>query len=273
MEPFRNQVRKASDFISEHLRTVPEVGLILGTGLGRVVEEISEPVTIPYADIPYFPISTVESHRGLLLGGRWMEKGVLAMQGRFHLYEGYTPRQISFPVRVMKELGVRALILSNAAGGLNPCFQPGDLMLITDHINLTGHNPLVGPHVEEWGLRFPDMTQPYSRRLGAIALRSSLQEGLLLQRGVYVGVLGPSLETAAETRFLRGIGADAVGMSVIMEVITAVQAAMEVLGISVVTNVNLPDHYQPATIEDVIATAEKAGPQLARLLARVLPQV
>jgi len=273
MSSIRDQIGEAAAIIGRHLKATPEIGMILGTGLGSVAEEIEEPATVPYSAIPHFPVSTVQSHQGQLLGGKWAGKPILAMQGRFHLYEGYTPQQIAFPVRVMKALGVRTLLISNAAGGLNPYFQPGDLMLITDHINLTGQNPLVGPHVEEWGLRFPDMTQPYSRRLEKIALESSLGEGLFLQRGVYVGVLGPSLETAAETRFLRSIGGDAVGMSVIMEVITAAQASMEVLGISVITNVNLPDHYQPATIEDVIATAERAGPRLARLLAGVLARL
>ncbi len=273
MSSIRDQIGEAAAIIGRHLKATPEIGMILGTGLGSVAEEIEEPATVPYSAIPHFPVSTVQGHQGQILGGKWTGKSILAMQGRFHLYEGYTPQQIAFPVRVMKALGVRTLLISNAAGGLNPYFQPGDLMLITDHINLTGQNPLVGPHVEEWGLRFPDMTQPYSRRLGKIALESSLKEGLLLQRGVYAGVLGPSLETAAETRFLRLIGADAVGMSVILEVITAAQAAMEVLGISVITNVNLPDHYRPATIEDVIATAERAGPRLARLLAGVLARL
>jgi purine-nucleoside phosphorylase len=205
--------------------------------------------------------------------GTWSGKNIMAMQGRFHLYEGYSPLQISFPIRVMRELGVRLLMISNAAGGLNPQFQSGDLMLITDHINLTGHNPLVGPNVEEWGPRFPEMVEPYSKRLRQVAFDTALSEQIPLQRGVFVGVLGPNLETAAETRFLRVIGADAVGMSMVTEVITAVHAGMEVLAISAVTNVNLPDCYQGASVEEIVATAEKAGPRLMHLFGKVLEKV
>jgi len=198
---------------------------------------------------------------------------VIAMQGRFHLYEGCTAQQIAFPIRVMKALGVRTLIISAAAGGLNPQFEAGDLMLITDHINLTGHNPLRGPNLDEWGPRFPDMVEPYSRKLQDLAVSTALSERVPLPRGVYVGVLGPSLETAAETRFLRAIGADAVGMSVVMEVITAVHCGMDILGIAVITNVNLPDCYQPAVLEDIVATAERAGPKLIHLVTKVLEKL
>jgi len=192
------------------------------------------------------------------------------MQGRIHLYEGYTPKQVSFPLRIMAALGIHTLILSNAAGGLNPQFRGGDLMLITDHINLTGRNPLLGPNVDEWGPRFPDMAEPYSRRLQELAVRTALAEKIQLHRGVYAGVLGPSLETAAETRFLRMIGADAVGMSIVMESITAVHAGLDVLGISVITNVNLPDHYKPVPLDEIISTAEEAGPKLMFLLGKLL---
>ena len=270
MEALRHWVMEAAAHIRPHLEAQPEVGLILGTGLGGVVEAMEETASFPYREIPHSPVSTVISHRGRLVFGRWTGKSVIAMQGRFHLYEGYTPQQIAFPIRVMKELGVRTLILANAAGGLNPLFQPGDLMLITDHINLTGHNPLVGHNVDAWGPRFPEMTEPYSRRLQETAVETALTGKVPLHRGVFAGVLGPSLETAAETRFLRAIGADAVGMSTVMEVITAVHAGLEVLAISVVTNVNLPDCYLPAPVEEIIATAERAGPQLMHLLAGVL---
>jgi len=273
MELFYQQVEEATTFMRARLEKPPEIGLILGTGLGGVADEMGKTAAFPYEEIPHFPTSTVESHQGRLIYGTWSDKPVLAMQGRFHLYEGYTPKQISFPIRVMAALGVRTLILSSAAGGLNPQFRGGDLMLIRDHINLTGHNPLIGPNMDAWGPRFPDMTQPYNRKLQEMAIPTAISERLLLHQGVYVGVLGPNLETAAETRFLRAIGADAVGMSMIMEVLTAVHAGLDVLGISVITNVNLPDNYQPTRLEQVIATAEQASPRLVQLLGRVIEQL
>ncbi|MEN6440264.1 MAG: purine-nucleoside phosphorylase [Syntrophobacter sp.] len=273
MENTRDKVLEAASFIAPHLDSVPEVGLILGTGLGGIVDAMQKPVPLAYSAIPNYPVSTVESHAGNLVFGRWAGRPVIVMQGRFHLYEGYSPIEVSFPIRVLRALGVKVLVLSNAAGGLNPNFQAGDLMLVTDHINLTGRNPLVGPNVDEWGLRFPDMTEPYSRRLIRLAEEKALSGSIALRRGVYAGVLGPSLETAAETRFLKMIGADAVGMSMVMEVITAVHAGMEVLGVSVITNVNLPDCYKPATIEDVIATANSAGERLSVLLERVIGHI
>ncbi len=273
MEAFRRQVDEATAFIRSRPAPHPEIGLILGTGLGGVAEAMDVVALIPYEEIPHFPVSTAPSHESRLLCGRWSRKPVISMQGRFHLYEGYTPQQISFPIRVMKALGVRTLIISAAAGGLHPQFQAGELMLITDHINLTGLNPLRGPNIDEWGPRFPDMAEPYRRHLQDLALETALDEKLPLHRGVYVGVLGPSLETAAETRFLRAMGADAVGMSVIMEVITAVHAGMEVMGVAVITNVNLPDCYQPAVLEDIVATAAQAGPRLMRLVTRILERM
>jgi purine-nucleoside phosphorylase len=273
MRKFYEEAGEAARFIADRVKVRPQIAVILGTGLGGLAEAMEVSCALPYEQIPHYPVSTVASHEGRLLCGMWAGKSILAMQGRFHLYEGYAAREISFPLRVLAGLGVKRLIISNAAGGLNPHFQPADLMLITDHINLTGRNPLIGPNVDEWGVRFPDMTEPYSRRLQALALDAALEEKLTLQRGVYVGVSGPSMETAAETRFLRIIGADAVGMSTVMEVITAVHAGLEVLGLSVITNVNLPDHYQPAPLEQVIAHAERAGPKLIRLLARVLPRL
>jgi len=228
---------------------------------------------IAYKDIPHYPVSTVQSHAGRLISGRMAGKPVLAMQGRIHLYEGYKPLQISFPLRVMAGLGIRTLIISNAAGGLNPHFKAGELMLITDHINLTGQNPLVGPNVDDWGVRFPDMAEPYDRKLQQFALETAIAEKIPLHRGVYVGVLGPSLETAAETRFLRAIGADAVGMSTIMEVITAVHMGIKVLGISAITNVNLPDAYQPASIEQIVANAGLAGLKLMQLVSKIVAKL
>lgn len=270
MEQFRRNVAEAADYIRSHIDLTPRIGLVLGTGLGGAAERIEPSASIPYQDIPHYPVSTVEGHEGRLVFGRWMGQPVMVMQGRFHLYEGYSPRQIAFPIRVMKALGTEILFVCSAAGGLNHLFQAGDLMVVCDHINLTGHNPLIGPNADEWGPRFPDMTEPYSRRLQALARDAAVEEKVWIQRGVYVGVLGPSLETAAETRLLKAAGADAVGMSMVMEVITAVHAGLEVLGVAVITNVNLPDHYRPAIIEEIIAAAEKAGPALGRLLGDII---
>lgn len=273
METFMKQVNEAAHYLTAQLSVHPAIAIILGTGLGDAAESMSDAASIPYSGIPHFPVSTAPSHEGKLICGNWAGRPVMIMQGRFHLYEGYSPIQISFPIRVMAQLGVRTLIVSNAAGGLNPHYRAGDLMLVTDHINLTGHNPLIGPNVEEWGPRFPEMTEPYCRHLQQHAIDTALSEKILLHRGVYVGVTGPSLETAAETRFLRATGADAVGMSLIMENITAIHAGIKVLGLSVITNVNLPDHYLPAPVEMIIATANETAPKLHQLIDRVLPAI
>ncbi|MHC1727936.1 MAG: purine-nucleoside phosphorylase [Syntrophobacteraceae bacterium] len=266
----RVKVAEATAHIKPYLDHEPAIGLILGTGLGGIIDEMDKTVVLPYADIPHSPVSTVTSHHGQLVLGNWAGKSIIALQGRFHLYEGYTPMQISFPIRVLRSLGVKTLVISNAAGGLNPNYKAGELMLISDHINFTGQNPLAGENIDEWGVRFTDMTEPYSRRLIEVAERTALEERIPLQKGVYVGVLGPNLETAAETRFLRMIGADAVGMSTVMEVITAAHAGMDVLAVSVITNVNLPDCYKPAPVEQIIATANSAGEKLGRLFAGIL---
>lgn len=273
MELYKKQVEESADFIRSHIDVRPEIAVVLGTGLGGIAEAMEKTTILPYETIPHYPVSTVDSHRGRLLCGKWAGKSIIAMQGRFHLYEGYTPKQIAFPIRVFAELGIRKLIVSNAAGGLNPLFSRGDLMIISDHINLTGHNPLTGPNVDAWGPRFPDMVEPYSKKLQALALETSVSEKIPVHRGVYAGVLGPSLETAAETRLLRVLGADAVGMSTVMEVITAVHAGFQVLGLSVISNVNLPDCYDPVTLEEVIANVEKAGTRLTHLLARIVEKM
>ena len=272
MIEFKTRVEEAAGSIKAFLTCEPAAGLILGTGLGGIVDGIDEAVSIPYRDIPHHPVCTAPGHQGQMVCGKWAGKPVVAMDGRFHLYEGYSPRLISFPIRVLRALGAKMLLVSNAAGGLNPNFQAGDLMVITDHINFTGQNPLVGPNVDEWGLRFPDMAEPYSRRLIELAEKTALDEGICLRRGVYAGVLGPCLETAAETRFLRTSGADAVGMSTIMEVITAVHAGMEVMAISVITNVNLPDCYKPGEIEEIMKTAIGSGKILSTLFEKILKQ-
>ncbi len=270
---FKEKVEEAAGFIASYLDIKPEIGLILGTGLGGVAAGMENQESLAYEAVPHFPRSTVESHLGRIVFGTWAQKPVIALQGRFHLYEGYSPEEVSFPIRVLRALGVKILLLSSAAGGLNPNFRAGDLMVLTDHINLTGRSPLAGPNIDDWGVRFPDMTEPYSGRLVELAEETALAERIRLRRGVYVGVLGPNLETAAETRFLRMIGADAVGMSMVMEVITAVHAGFEVLGFSVITNVNLPDCYMPANIEEIIATANRAGERLSLLLEGIVSRL
>jgi len=267
------QVSQSVDFLRDKADILPKIGMVLGTGLGGLADRIRAAVIIPYEEIPHFPVSTVASHMGRMIFGSLGGKAVMAMQGRFHYYEGYESREVTFPVRVMAAMGMKTLIISNAAGGLNPIFHAGDLVLIHDHINLTGQNPLRGENIDEWGPRFPDMTEPYSRKLIKLAEKAASDLGIEVHRGVYVGVTGPSMETAAETRFLRSIGGDAVGMSTIPEVIVAVHAGIRVLGISVITNVNLPDDYRPAPIEQVIATAKRAEPQLVGLVEETLKRM
>ncbi len=269
-EEMRARIKETRDATLAYNPPIPDIAIIMGTGLGGLAEEINVEVAIPYEKLPNFPVSTVPGHQGKLLFGTLENRVVVALQGRFHLYEGYEPWEIAFPIRVVHAAGAKTLITSNAAGGLNPLYKPSELMVIDDHINLTGFNPLRGPNLDELGPRFPDMTEPYNRQLIELAEELALQNGIRLHRGVFVGVCGPSMETAAETRFLRQIGADAVGMSTIMEVITAVHLGMKVLGISVITNVNLPDNYKPAPLELVIANAEKAGPTLLKLIKLLL---
>ena len=257
-------------FLRTRIGAPPETGLLTGTGLGEAAAALQVSAAFDYKDIPHFPIATVPSHAGRLVFGKMRGRPVMVMQGRFHLYEGYTPAEVTFPIRVMQEIGVRRLVATNAAGGLNPAFRPGDIMLIRDHINLTGANPLVGPNADGWGVRFPDMTQAYDRDLIARAEQAAARAGITVRQGVYVGLKGPSLETPAETRFLKAIGAEAVGFSTVQEVIAAVHAGMQVLGISIITNVNDPDHPAPATLEEIIAVAHRTAPDLEQLLCGVL---
>ena len=269
----KDQLRKVNEsvaFLEKETELRPHIAVVLGTGLGGLADKIKAAAVIPYRNIPNFPVSTVVSHEGRLIFGSLGGKKVAAMQGRFHFYEGYETKEITFPIRVMAAMGIHTLIISNAAGGLDLSFQAGDLMLISDHINLTGQNPLKGDNVDEWGPRFPDMTEPYDQGLINLAQKAAKDLGIKIHRGVYVGVPGPSMETAAETRFLRIIGADAVGMSTIPEVIVGVHAGLKVLGLSVITNVNDPDDYQPAPLEQVIATAKGAEPTLVRLVEEIL---
>ena len=251
----------------------PEVGIILGTGLGALGEEIEKEAVIPYDQIPNFQVSTVESHVGRLIFGKLSQKNIVAMQGRFHYYEGYSMKQITFPVRIMKALGATTLLVSNACGGMNPLFVPGDIMIITDHINLLGDNPLIGENDNSLGPRFPDMSEPYSKELCHLAERIALEEGIRVQQGVYVAVSGPNLETRAEYRFLRAIGADVVGMSTIPEVIVAVHSSMRVLGLSVVTDACLPDALKPVNIQEILKIAAEAEPKLTLLMKRVVEKI
>ena len=273
MTDLRAAVDEAVSFIRTNTAASPRIGIILGTGLGGLVEEIDSEIVIDYADIPHFPISTVESHHGKLIFGTLAGKPVVAMQGRFHYYEGYTLKQVTFPVRVMYELGVRDLLISNAAGGMNPVFRRGDIMVIWDHINLIGDNPLIGPNDETLGPRFPDMSEPYSEAYIAIAEEVALQEKIPLRKGVFVAVAGPNLETRAEYRFLRGIGADAVGMSTVPENIVAMHMGMNVLAFSIITDECFPDALEAVDVPTIIKTANETEPKLRALMKGVVARL
>lgn len=269
-----NEIKEATAFIQSHGITSPEFGVILGTGLGeRFVKEIKNPVVINYNSIPHFPISTVEFHRGKLIYGTVKGKKVLAMQGRFHYYEGYSTQQITLPVRVMKMLGIKYLLISNAAGNLNMKWKKGELMLIDDHINLQPDNPLRGENFEVLGPRFPDMSQPYSHELNKKLIKIAKRKKIKLNVGVYVGVLGPNLETRAEYRFLRQIGADAVGMSTVPEVIVANHMGLPCCAVSVLTDDCDPDNLKPAVISEIIKVAGKAEVKLTDLYSNLIQQL
>lgn len=251
----------------------PDVGVILGTGLGALADAIEAEATIPYADIPGFVVPTVESHTGRLLLGTLAGRRVAAMQGRFHLYEGYTLRDVTFPVRVLRALGARTLIVSNVSGGMHPQWAAGDLVLLADHINLLADNPLIGPNDDRDGPRFPDLTDAYDPALRALARAVALEQRITLREGVYVAVPGPNLETRAEYRMLRAFGADIVGMSTVPEVIVARQQAMRVLGLSIITDLCLPDALEPASVERILAVARAAEPRLAALVRGVVARL
>jgi purine-nucleoside phosphorylase len=265
-----DRVQAAAGVVRGKSALVPEIGIILGTGRGGLAREIAVEAEVPYADIPGFPLSTGETHAGRLLLGRLGGRPVVAMQGRFHRYEGYDLQQVTFPVRVLHALGARTLIVSNACGGMNPLWGPGDLVLLSDHINLLGDNPLVGPNDERLGPRFPDMSAPYDPELRTLARTTALELGIMLREGVYVAVAGPNLETRAEYRMLRAMGADVVGMSTVPEVIVAGHQGMRTMGISIITDQCLPDALEPADIGRIIATAGRAEPHLTRLIAALV---
>jgi purine-nucleoside phosphorylase len=274
MTSFYHSVMQSAQFLKSQIPNLaPDVGVLTGTGLSDTLRELEIIQTWPYQDLPNFPVSTVASHKGELVYGRLREKTVMMFQGRFHLYEGYTPQQAAFPVRLLQALSTPCLILSNAAGGINLTFSEGDIMVIEDHINLTGHNPLLGPAVPEWGLRFPDMTRVYDPDLRHLALNLAPAMDLALRQGVYAGLLGPSLETPAETRFLKTAGADAVGFSTVMEAVAGVQAGMKILGLSLITNINDPDAPALTTLEGVVDTAARASEKMSRLLSALIPKL
>jgi purine-nucleoside phosphorylase len=267
------KITESVEFINQKSNIKPKIAIILGTGLGRLVEDIKEKEIIPYSDIPNFPISTVQGHGGNLVLGKLENKEVVAMQGRFHYYEGYNLKEVTFPVRVMKKLGADVIIISNAAGGMNRFFKRGDLMLITDHINLFGDNPLIGPNDEELGLRFPDMSEAYDRKLVELTLKVALEEKIKLHQGIYVGLTGPTLETPAEYRFLIKIGADAVGMSTVPEVIVANHMRMKVLGISCITDLAINGVIVKTSLEEILKAASNAEPIMTKLIKKVIQKI
>lgn len=268
-----DQIQEAAAFVRSKWAHAPAAGVILGTGLGNLTQDVAADAVIPYGDIPHFPRSTAPSHKGQLVCGTLGGKKVVVMEGRMHFYEGYTLQQVTFPVRVMKALGAEVLVVSNACGGMNPQWGRGDLMLIEDHINLLGDNPLIGPNDDRLGDRFPDMCFPYDRALLKLGRKVALEEQIVCHQGVFVAVSGPNLETRAEYRFLRAIGADVVGMSTVPEVIVAVHAKMRVLGISVITDVCLPDALEPVRLADIIETANQAEIKLRTLVRRVVAEL
>jgi purine-nucleoside phosphorylase len=268
-----DRIQAAAEVVRQGASLEPEIGIILGTGLGGLADDIAIEGSVAYEKIPSFPLSTVESHAGRLLLGRLGNRRVVAMQGRFHRYEGYSLSDVAFPVRVMHALGARVLVVSNACGGMNPLWSPGDLVLLSDHINLLGDNPLIGFNDDRLGPRFPDMSAPYDPELRALARAVALELGIGLREGVYVAVPGPNLETRAEYRMLRGMGADVVGMSTVPEVIVATHAGMRTVGISIITDQCLPDALEPADIARIIATARRAEPSLTRLIGGLVERL
>ncbi len=265
-----DKIKETADFLFSKMSETPLFGLITGTGLSSLTEHVDIETRIPYAEIPNFPTSTTQGHAGSLVVGRLSDRQIIIMEGRFHLYEGYSPSEITFPIRVFSRLGVQNLLISSAAGGLNPQFETGDLMIVTDHINLSGVNPLVGPNLDAFGSRFPDMSVVYDHDLVRMARTKALECRISVRQGIYAGVLGPSLETPAETRYLKLIGADAVGMSTVQEAIVAVHCNMKIIAIVVITNMNLPDCMKKTSVEEVIATAQTSGKHLSLLWEKII---
>jgi purine-nucleoside phosphorylase len=270
MENWMKKINEAVSYIRTKTEIEPAIGLILGSGLGELANDIEEAVTIPYHEIPHFPVSTVEGHAGNLVLGTLRQKNVVAMQGRFHFYEGYSLQEVTFPVRVMKQLGIKTLIVTNACGGMNKNFQPGDLMIITDHLNMTGSNPLIGPNLDDLGPRFPDMSRAYSAELRELAKKKANDLSLSIQEGVYAAISGPSYLTPAELIMLRNLGADAVGMSTVPEVIVANHMGLSILGISCITDMAIGEELEPLTHEQVVDVANKTKPTFMTLLKGII---
>ena len=264
------RVNKAAEYIRDKISDIPKIAIVLGSGLGGIAESVEDPITIPYKDIPGFPVSTAPGHKGELVFGKLHDKFVVLMNGRFHYYEGYSMKEVTFPIRVFQLLGVEVLIVTNAAGGTNKDFEVGVPMIITDHINLMGDNPLLGPNVDEWGPRFPDMSEAYDKDLVKLAKAVAKELGIKVYEGVYVGLAGPNFETAAEYRMVRKIGGDAVGMSTVPEVIVANHGGLKVLGFSAITDIGDPDNLKPLTAEEVLENADRAGKAMARIISEVV---
>lgn len=273
MDGIFDAVNTTADFIRSKITTAPQVGVIFGTGLGSLSKKAKNAVEIAYKDIPGFYVPTTQSHAGMFVCGEIAGNMTICMEGRFHFYEGYSLQEVTFPVRVMKALGVQTLFVTNAAGGMNPLYEQGDIVAITDHINFMGVNPLVGRNDGRLGPRFPDMIEPYSQRLISLAEDIALEHKIKLQKGVYIGVTGPCLETRAEYRFMRQIGADVVGMSTVPEVIVAVHAGLEVFGLSCVTDTCFPDNLKPVNIDEIIKTAQASGPVMDTLIERMIEKL
>lgn len=271
--PQQTDTHETLEVIRRRTRLRPEIGIVLGTGLGALARQVEDAIRIPYADLPGFQRPTVESHAGELILGRLAGRPVAVCSGRFHLYEGYSAAEVVFPVRVLGGLGAGTLLVSNVSGGMNPHWGPGDLVLLSDHINLLGTNPLIGPNDDAIGPRFPDMSDAYSRALRELAKAVALELGETLREGVYVAVMGPCLETPAEYRMLRSLGADLVGMSTVPEVIAAVHQGMRVLGLSIITDQCLPDELEPVSLDQILAVAAEAEPRLAALVRGIIARL
>ena len=270
---YADQIQEAALFIKNLFPNAVNIGIILGTGLGKLGDQIHVDLEIDYSEIPHFPLSTVESHSGKLIFGSIGDKKVVAMKGRFHYYEGYSMKEVTFPVRVMKSLGIKHLLVSNACGGLNPSQHVGEVMIITDHIDLFPESPLRGKNMDQFGPRFPDMSDAYSRRLIELAEKIAVEQKFMFHTGVYAGVQGPNLETPAEYKYLRTIGADAVGMSTVPEVIVARQMGVEVFGMSAITDLGVEGKIKKITLEEVIAAAKQAEPVLAKIMSELVKQM
>ncbi len=268
--PLMDKIKECLAFIRTQTAFKPDIALVLGTGLGNLAQRIKAEKVFEYGDLPFFPKTTVQSHSGKLILGELGGKKIAAMEGRFHFYEGYSLEEVTFPVRVLRELGARILVVSNAAGGLNLSYKKGEIVIIQDQINFMGVNPLIGPNLDKLGPRFPDMYEPFSKRLSDLTFKAAEEVAVPVNKGVYVGVTGPCLETRAEYRMMRQFGADLVGMSTVPEVIVGVHMGMEILGVSIVTDTCDPDHLEPCNIQEIIKTANEAGPKLDRLITKAI---